>query len=61
MQEAVQQAAAVLDQACQGFVQFLQELKPDANSEKQYRQSLLDAVHGMEGIEWLVPPMLQKS
>ena len=61
LQAAVEDAAEVIRESCQGFVQFLQELRkanPDAPSFKQLVHS---QVIQMQDIEWLKPPMLARS
>ena len=60
-QAAVEDTAEVIREACQGFVQFLQELQkanPDAPSFKKLVQQ---QILSMGDIDWLKPPMLSKA
>ena len=62
LQVAVQEVAEVVNEACNGLLAFLQQLDQQAEaSDRSFRQTLQEATQKMDGIDWMVPPMLQKK
>ncbi|GMH43387.1 hypothetical protein BSKO_11309 [Bryopsis sp. KO-2023] len=60
--EAVRKVATVIQSACLGLIQFLQEVQGEAkNDPKAFKAILRSRIQSMEGIDWLVPPMLQSQ
>lgn len=60
-QEAIRVTAGVISEACNGLIQFLQQVRgPESPDSPPFREQLKIAVREMDAIEWMVPPMLQK-
>ena len=59
MQEAVEQVAAVLQEACEGLTAFLKQLRQEDANASMYNL-LREKIVGMEELEWLAPPMLSR-
>ena len=59
MQEAVEQVAAVLQEACEGLAAFLKQLRQEDANASMYNL-LREKIVGMEELEWLAPPMLSR-
>ncbi|KAL3131755.1 hypothetical protein ABBQ38_007474 [Trebouxia sp. C0009 RCD-2024] len=57
----VEQTAEVIREACNGFVQFLLQLKGKCADGAAFRTALQDEVRNMQDIDWLKPPMLSKA
>ena len=54
--------AEVINEACNGLLTFLQRIDQQAEgSSRTFRQCLQETTRNMEGIDWMVPPMLQKK
>ena len=62
IQEAVRATLRNIAEACEGLMDFLEKLRDAKDNEQDasLRSRLSTAVHGMESVDWLVPPMLQK-
>lgn len=59
--EAVKKAANLIESSCIGLMEYLQGLQEHANDDpKIFRALLIKDIKTMSGIDWLVPPMLQK-
>lgn len=61
LQADVEQTAEVIREACDGFVQFLLQLKSECADGAAFRVALQDEVRNMQDIDWLKPPMLSKA
>lgn len=61
LQAAVEDAAEVIRESCQGFVHFLQELHKSNPDAPSFKKLVHQQVTQMQDIEWLKPPMLAKS
>lgn len=61
MQAAVETTAELIREACQGFVQFLQELQQSNPEAPSFKKLVQKQIMGMQDIEWLKPPMLSKA
>lgn len=61
LQADVEQTAEVIREACNGFVQFLLQLKGKCADGAAFRTALQDEVRNMQDIDWLKPPMLSKA
>ena len=57
----MEQTAEVIQEACQGFVQFLQKLKEQKPAAADFRKALQEEIVKMQDIDWLKPPMLSKA
>ncbi len=61
LQEAVRNILRDITEACEGLMDFMEQLRDAAGGEdKSLRSKLSAAVQDMESVDWLVPPMLQK-
>lgn len=61
LQEAVRSILRTITEACEGLMDFLQQLRDaDGSQDRSLRTKLSAAVQDMESVDWLVPPMLQK-
>lgn len=61
-QEAVQRTAMIISEACNGLLEFLQQIRAGAaEGSVGFKQQLGQAVSELGQIDWMVPPMLQKS
>ncbi len=62
LQVAVQEVAELINEACRGLLAFLQGIdRRGVDTQQSFRHCLQDATQNMEGIDWMVPPMLQKK
>ena len=60
-QEAVRATLRSITEACEGLMEFLEQLRDaDGSQDRSLRTKLSSAVQDMESVDWLVPPMLQK-
>jgi hypothetical protein len=60
--EDVAQAAALIEHCCRGLVAYLVQLKEEAaagGGDAELAAMLRQRVAEMQGIQWLVPPLLQ--
>ncbi|EIE24509.1 hypothetical protein COCSUDRAFT_61938 [Coccomyxa subellipsoidea C-169] len=57
--EAVEAALVTLREACEGLVDWLEQLKGALQEGESLRAAVNRAVREMNELEWLVPPMLQ--
>ena len=61
LQEAVRNILRDITEACEGLMDFMEQLRDAAGGkDKSLRSKLSAAVQDMESVDWLVPPMLQK-
>lgn len=61
MQAAVEKTAEVIQEACHGFTQFLQQLRDQNSDPAAFRTALQAEVVKMQDIDWLKPPMLSRA
>jgi len=59
VQEAVEQVAVVIQEACEGLTAFLKQLRQEDAKTSMY-DLLREKMNGMEELEWLAPPMLSR-
>lgn len=58
----MKKAAAVIESACLGLIEYLQAIEvKSGGGAKEFKAALQESIRSMDGIDWLVPPMLQPS
>eukprot|EP00850_Spirogloea_muscicola_P021702 SM000258S09118 [mRNA] locus=s258:23636:26742:- [translate_table: standard] len=58
--DALRDVLADVQCSCAGLVDKLEEIRPALADGEAFKQGVAKALQGMEAMDWLVPPMLQK-
>eukprot|EP00850_Spirogloea_muscicola_P011292 SM000069S20729 [mRNA] locus=s69:600082:603228:+ [translate_table: standard] len=58
--DALRDVLADVQCSCAGLVDKLEEIRSTLAEGKAFKQGVAKALQGMEAMDWLVPPMLQK-